>query len=284
VAKAEDFCKLRPGLALGSPTPPLTPDEQGDPHVVDLHHAHEVLTAFITNRNMTNFESFELEADAMQTDDAMLAKKRFRQADKAVREAAQYSEAVKLYDEGFAAWQRVMLAHQDCRAQKEADPSSRAAQACRDFRDLDKAQEDVYELNMRYVKLAVDVRQAQLRNATLALNDLFFHAGAAATSGNPFQFACDGIVLAADVERPGTGGSPTRVETRAPQLKAVTPLPLPGPMDGLAPDGTPWVSDHVKRRVKERLGIIKPQAMGPQSGPGPGMRPPGPPGGPESGQ
>jgi len=279
VAKAEEFCRLRPGLDVGMPTPPLTPDEQGDPHIVDVHHAHEVLTAFITNRNMTNFETFELEADAMQSDDAMLAKKRFRQADKAVREAAQYSEAVRLYDEGFAAWQRVMLSHQDCRARKAAD-SSRAAQACKDFRDLDRAQEDVYELNMRYVKLAMDVRQAQLRTATQLLNDLFFHGAAGTTSGNPFQFACDTVVLAADVERPGAGGAPTRVEARAPQLKTVAPLPLPGPMDGLAPDGTPWVGEHIKRRVKERLGIIKPQPTMPPGGPMPGSSggPPGRPG------
>jgi hypothetical protein len=274
VAKAEEFCRLRPGLDVGMPTPPLTPDERGDPHVVDIHHAHEILTAFIANRSMTNFETFELEADAMESDDAMLAKKRFRQADKAVREAAQYSEAVRLYDEGFAAWQRVMLAHQDCRVRKETD-SSRAAQACRDFRDLDRAQEDVYELNLRYVKLATDVRQTQLRTTTQALNDLFFHAGAAITSRNPFESACYTLVLAADVERPGAGGSPTRVEARAPQLKTVTPFPLPGPMDGLAPDGTPWVNDQVKRRVKERLGVIKPQAMGPPPGSMPGGGPPG---------
>jgi hypothetical protein len=279
VAKADEFCRLRPGLDVGMPTPPLTTEERGDPHIVDIHHAHEILTAFITNRNMTNFETFELEADAMQSDDAMLAKKRFRQADKAVREAAQYTEAVRLYDEAFAAWQRVMLSHQDCRVRKDAD-SSRAAQACRDFRDLDRAQEDVYELNMRYVKLAMDVRQAQLRATTQALNDLLFHVGAATTSGNPFQFACDTMVLAADVERPGAGGSPTRVEARAPQLKTVTPLPLPGPMDGMAPDGTPWVNNDVKRRIKERLGIIKPQAAGPAGGPMPGTALPGGPGGP----
>jgi hypothetical protein len=273
VAKAEEFNRIRPGLDVAMPTPALTADEQADPHIADIHHAHEVLTAFITNRNMTNYETFELEADAMQTDDAMLAKKRFRQADKAVREAAQYSEAVRLYDEGFAAWQRVMLGHQDCRTRKAAEPSSRAAQACRDFRDLDRAQEDVYELNMRYVKLARDVNQGRLRTATQLLNDMVFHLGAGATSGNPFQFACDTVVLAADVERPGAAGSPTRLEARAPQLKAVMALPLPGPMDGLAPDGTPWVNDQVKRRVKERLGIIKPQSMGPQGGPGP-MGPP----------
>lgn len=265
ITKAEEFVRRRPGLMIGSPTPPLTPDEQADPHLVDIHKAHAVMTAYIMNRNITNFEGFELEAESMQLDDALLAKRRFRQADKAVREAAQYSEAVRLYDDGFAAWQRTLLAKQDCRARRAADPSP-ANQNCRDFRDLDRAQDEVYELNMRYVKLAQDVRQGQLRSATQILDDLIAFAGPA-TAGNPFQFATSLTVLAADVERSG------RTEARAPQLKAVPPLPLPGPMDGLAPDGTPWITDHIKRRVKERLGLIKPQ------GPPPGMQPGGDQGG-----
>ena len=165
-----------PGLQVGAATPPLTAEEAGDPRMEDLHKAHQIMFNWLANRSMTNYESFELEADAMQTDDAMLAKKRFRQADKAVREAARYSEAVRLYDEGFAAWQRVLLAHQDCRARRTADPSA-VTQGCRDFRDLDKAQEEAYELSMRYVKLAQDVRQGQLRSATQLLNDLVYHIG-----------------------------------------------------------------------------------------------------------
>src|SRR3954452_11838503 len=218
LAKAEEFCRLRPGLQVGAPTPPLSPDESADPRLRDLHNAHSIIFNWMANRNMTNYESFELEAEAMRTDDAMLAKKRFRQADKAVREAARYSEAVRLYDEGFAAWQRVLLARQDCRVRRAADPSA-ANQGCRDFRDLDKAQEEAYELSMRYVKLAQDVRQGQLRLATQWLNDLVYHAGTG-TTGNPFQFACDLAVLALDVERRPDPTGPARTETRAPQLKA----------------------------------------------------------------
>jgi hypothetical protein len=248
--------------------------------VEDQHKAHQIMFNWLANRNMTNYETFELEAEAMQTDDAMLAKRRFRQADKAVREALRYSDAVRLYDEGFAAWQRVLLAHQDCRVRRTANPSA-ANQACRDFRDLDKAQEEAYELSMRYVKLAQDVRQGQLRSATLLLNDLVSHA-AGGTTGNPFQFACDLTVLALDVERRADPAGPARIETRAPQLKAVQPLPLPGPMDGLAPDGSPWVSDDVKRRVKERLGLLKPAAAPAAATPpgGDAARPTPPPGGP----
>ena len=209
--------------------------------------------AWQTNRYNTNFESFELEAEAMQSDDAMLAKKRFRQADKAYR-APNYAEAVRLYDEGFAAWQRVMLARQDCRARKAADPTY--TQQCRDYRDLDSAQEGVYELNLKYVRLSQDVRQRQLRDATMWLNDLLYHAGGS-TSGNPFQFTCDLNVLALDVERK----DPVRIESRVPQFKAITPLALPGPMDGNAPDGTPVGNGrHQATRIRERLGLSKPAA------------------------
>jgi hypothetical protein len=274
ITKAEEFCRTRPGLEIGGVPPALTPDERRDEHMMDIHAAYEALTAFISNRHMTNYETFELEADAMQSDDALLAKKRFRQAAKAAGPEGKYSEAVRLYDEGFAAWQRVLLAHQDCRIRRAADPS-RANQSCRDFRDLDRPADDVYEVNMRYVGLLQDVRKAQLREATQLLDDLVRHGGAAG-GGNPFQFACDLTVLAADVERTVADG-PARTETRVPQLKLVSPMPLPGPLDGMAPDGTPWISSDVKRRIKERLGLVKSQAPPPdRSGPPPGASGPVP--------
>ena len=272
IGKAEEYVRLHPGVQIGGPTPALTPEEEADAHKRDLHKAHQIMFAWMANRSMTNFESFELEADAMQTDDALLAKKRFRQAEKAVREAAQYSEAVRLYDEGFAAWQRVLLAHQDCRARRLSDPSL-ATQSCRDFRDLEKSQDEVYELSMRYVKLSQDVRQGQLRSATQWLCDLVAYSGSV---GNPYQAAFSLSMLAIDVERAGAGGGPPRVEARAPQLKSVPPLPLPGPMDGLAPDGSPWVTDGMKRRIKERLGLIKPDTGPPaQMMGGDAAQPPG---------
>ncbi|HEX3149855.1 MAG TPA: hypothetical protein VHR66_17395 [Gemmataceae bacterium] len=255
LSKAEEYAHTKPGLFVGSMPPPMTPEEAKDAHLTDLYEAFKVMWAWYSNRTNTNYETFELESDAMQSDDAMLAKKRFRQADKAYR-APNYAEAVRLYDEGFAAWQRVMLARQDCRARKAADPSFN--QQCRDFRDLDSPQESIYETNLKYVRLAQDVRQRQLRDSTMWLNDLLYHAGGS-TSGNPFQFACDLNVLALDVERnQERPADPVRIESRVPQFKAITPLALPGPMDGNAPDGTPWISDDVKRRIRERLGLAKP--------------------------
>jgi hypothetical protein len=254
ISDAEEFNRLVPGLRVGDMTPPLTPDQAQDPRIVKLHAAHKIMQAWQYNRNMTNFEVFELEADALRMDDAILAKKRFHQADKAVREAADYARAVKLYDEGFAAWKRILAEKSDCRRMRAADPT-RASQPCRDFRDLDRPMEEVYELNVRYVRLAQDVRIGDLREATLLLRDLFRRAG---VTGHLAFGAVDQRVLYSLV----------------PEMRTVQVLPLPGPMDGVDSDGHPWVSDQVKARVREKLGQVKrttPDAgagSGPPGGPG----------------
>jgi hypothetical protein len=262
IAKAEEYCRLHPGLTIGDNTPPITAEEQRDSRLSDLHEAHEIVRAWMTNRNMTNFETFEVEAAAMQSDDAILAKKRFYQAEKAVRDAAQYSEAVRLYDEGFDAWKRVLVAHQDCR-NRRLEEQALPGQRCRDFRDLDRHQEIVYEANVRYVKLAQDVRQTELRNATLLLSDLISRGGVGPV-GNPFRDIADLTVLSNEMTRPAPnpGGDP-RVEIILPQVRAVSPFPLPGPLDGMAPDGTPWIMPDIKFRTREKLGLIKRTAAPP---------------------
>jgi hypothetical protein len=277
LGKAEEFCRLKPGLFVGELTPPLTPEEAQNETLLDLHEAHEIMHGWAMNRQLTNYENFEVEAVAMQTDQAMLAKKFFHQADKAVRDAANYPEAVRLYDEAFAAWKQVLVARQDCRERRARDQTL-APNACRDFRDLERYQEDVYELNLRYVRLSQDVRQQELRSSVMWLNDLTVLAGPAAL-GNPFALSTSLNVLAQEQPIPGAKpGDPLSYATRVSQLKSIKPLPLPGPMDELAPDGTPWISDTLKDRVKERLGIIKRAALSsPPGGPGmPSSAPAGP--------
>jgi len=195
----------------------------------------------------------------------MLAKKRFFQADKAVREAADYSRAVKLYDEGFAAWKRVLAQKQDCRRRRASDPAY-AHEPCRDFRDLDRPMEEVYELNVRYSKLAQDVRANELRDAMVQTQDLVRYAGAG-TTGNMFHGLGNLGVWYALV----------------PQFKAVGGLPLPGPMDGVDQDGQPWMPDQIKMRVREKLGLVRRTMPVPPGGPpggGPGLTPLPPPSSP----
>lgn len=275
IAKAEEYCRLHPGLGMNDMTPPLSPEEAKDPRLSELHEAHDIVRSWMTNRHMTNFETFEVEATAMQSDDAMFAKKRFYQAEKAVRDAAQYSEAVRLYDDGFDAWKRVLVARQDCR-NRRLEAQLLPGQRCRDFRDLDRHQEIVYEANVRYVKLAQDVRQTELRNATLFLSDLFSRGGVASV-GNPFRSFADLAVLSNEMTRPAQNpGDPPVVEIIVPQLRAVSPFPLPGPLDGLAPDGTPWITPDIKFKIREKLGLIKRAPQAPPADPQAGAVPPPP--------
>jgi len=265
-ADAAEYCRAHPGRQVGEIPEPLTPQEAEDDQARALHYAMRVMNGWMANRFMTNFETFELESDGMRTDDAILAKKRFYQADRAVRDAAEYGKAVKLYDEGFAAWKRVLVEKQDCRRARANNPLQ-AKQPCRDFRDIDRLQEEVYELSMRYVKLSQDVRTVDLRAATVAVHDLLRYAGAG-TSGNMLH---------------GLGNVAVWYPLE-PKLKAVPPFPLPGPMDGLAPDGTPWIAEENKSKVREKLGLVRrPQTSGPPvplgPPPAPGAGPPPAPGG-----
>lgn len=256
IAQAEEYCRLFPGLTIGDATPPLSAEQAKDARLVEMQGSHELLRGWMTSQNMTNYDMFETEAIALQSPQAMFARKRFYQAEKAVRDAAQYTDAVRLFDEGFDAWKQVLVANQDCRNRRAASQNF-VSQRCKDFRDHDRQQEFAYELNVRYIKLSQDVRQRELRDATLLLNDLVAHGGVG-NLGNPFRFAADLTVLAAEIERPRENpNDPLRIETRLPQLKAVSPLPLPGPLDGLAPDGTPWVAPDIKDRVRQKLGLVK---------------------------
>src|SRR5262249_26940973 len=255
---AHDFCRTRPGLMVGSPTPPLTPEEEQNPDVVAAHEAHQIMHGWTTNRYMTNFEVFEIEADAMRTDDAMHALSFFRKADKAVREASNYAEAAALFEQGFAAWKRLLIAKQDCRAARSVDPS-RANQPCRDFRDMDRYQEDMYEQNLRYTKLLQDVHKNSLRGAMVAAHVVRYASGS--STGNVLFGTSDVGVW----------------DAFAPQLRAMPPMALPGPLDGNAPDGTPWVPDDVKRRVRQKLGLVKAAHPVPPEATGGPLRPLPPP-------
>jgi hypothetical protein len=280
IAKSEEYCRLHPGKIVGEMPNPLTPEERQDPRLIELHEAQGIVNAWVQQRHMTNYEAFELEAVAMSSDNAILAKKRFFQAEKAVRDAAQYSDAVRLYEEGFEAWKRVLVANQDCRNRRGINAAI-YAQRCRDFRDLDRHQEIVYEANLRYAKLSQDVRQRQLRDATYLLNDLVSRAGGS-TTGNPFQMACDLSVLAIDVERPrARPDDPVRIEARAPQLRAISLIFPAGPLDGVGPDGEPWIRNDIKERIRSKLGLVKRVDTPPTQPGGPGAQldtPPPPPG------
>ena len=256
---AEEYCRAHPGKIVGQMPDPLTADEANDDNKQKQHMAMLVMNGYASYRNVTNYETFDVEADAMATDDAMLALKKFFLADRANREELRVDKAATLYEEGFAAWKRV-LSRQECRNRVAVDNLSSYFQQCRDLRDIERYQEDMYEKNLKYLRVSQELHLAERRMATLWVHDLLRHSSAG-ISGNPFQSIGDLTVLF----------------DRAPALKGVTPLPIPGPLDGDSEDGKPWVSEMVKMRIKEKLGLIKSPAQGMPEGmpPGPGMPPKG---------
>ena len=255
LAKADIFNRLRPGLTLGMPTPFLRPEEANDPVIVEAHAAHRAVNGWISSRTVTNYETFQVEADAMSTDDATLARRLFFRADRAERVDLDAVKAVALLEEGFAAWKKV-LSRAECRGRGAVDENQ--AKYCHDFRDLDHYQEETYTQNLRYVKLSMDRDLIKRRQATLWAHDLLRHAAGSMT-GNPFQFAGDLSVLYGP----------------AAELKAVVGLVVPGPFEGDAEDGKPWITDDVKYRLKEKFGLIKRKEGPPPGTGGPGMGGPG---------
>ncbi len=262
---AELFVRRRPGFVVGQPTQPLSPDEEQDPEIVAQWDANRIMGAWATNRQMTNFEVFLIEADALRENDAVLARKRFHQADRAAREELDVNASVRLYEEGFAAWKRVLGAKQDCRNAKLADASV-ANRGCRDFRDIDRYQEDMYELNLKYVKELHKLHDDKLQKSMPWLFDFMTASGAR----HPAQAIGLLNVLAVETELPrGKKDEIATAEARVPGVKELPALRLAGPLDGNADDGTAWITADVKLKVREKLGLIK----RPQEMPAPGNAP-----------
>jgi hypothetical protein len=243
--KAETYVRLRPGLTLGMPTPPMTADEAADPEKAEAHMAHSVMFNLVIDRQMTNYESFDLEAQGMSTDDAIQAKKLLAKAEK-YRLELREKQAIPLYEQGFDLWKKA-LARQDCRARRSTDPSA-VNQSCRDFRDLTTYQEEMYDLNARYVKLQEDINRESRREYRRWLNDIVMTVGGL-NAGSPFQWATSLTTLSQDMDKSKQPISSV--------LKVIAPLRLPGPLDGNAPDGTPWINEDIQQRIRDKYNLVK---------------------------
>lgn len=254
--KAEAYVRLRPGLNLGAPTPALSADEAADPEKTEAHDAHFVMFNFIVDRQMTNYEMFDLEAQGMSTDEAMFAKKMLAKAEK-LRLEARDNEAIPLYVQGFESWKKA-IARQDCRARRALDPST-INQSCRDFRDLHAYQEEMYDLNVKYLKIMNEIDREKRRSARRWVSDLTLQLGA---NVSPLQWVASLNVMATEEQVPTKEPQKNPLtRSRWDAAKNLTPLMLPGPLDGDAPDGTPWIPEDVQNKIKLKYGLIKPPPM-----------------------
>jgi hypothetical protein len=256
VALAERYVKRHPGYSVGMFPPPLAPDEVDDPAAQAEHEGLALINAWMANRNMTNFESFDIEADAMRTDEAIRARKLLFRASRYHAQGL-YEQADEAYREAFTAWKQVLAAKNDCRVRRAENRDVPLAGAgCRDFRDVDKYQEEMYELNLDYVRLLHTRQKTNLEQATPWVLDILAHAGDALA---PLRVVGDLSVLGAEVELPRKKDEPITVEARLPAIRDLPPLRLAGPLDGASEDGTPWIPEEVKQRIRVKLGLVKNQ-------------------------
>lgn len=116
---------------------------------------HRQLFRHAADRRTTNFAHFHAQASGECQPEAIAARRRFFQAR---RKAADPSEAIRLYEQGFADWKKVLDGNADFR------------------RDLD-VQEDTYQIQYDYLWLVKDQRGHLLKQLLLA-QDLLGQAAA----------------------------------------------------------------------------------------------------------
>jgi hypothetical protein len=243
-ARATAFANKR-GISIMDLTPPLTPTEEEDDELRLGRSAHLSLTYLRQNQRITNSERFDAESEALGKADAMAAKKFFFLADRAQRVEANLTKAAALYKNGFDLWTRLLTNVSTCR-RVDRNPNEDPATACKDFRDHDLYQEEVYELNLKYVKILSDLNQTAYQKVTANLMDMT--RVALAKGAHPFQMGMN-FGLIGDVGYLLAAGDPSA---------KVLPAFMPdGPFDGNDRDGVAWITDDVKMRIKQKLGLIK---------------------------
>ncbi len=148
----------------------VAPTEEGpeprlndaDPNMTAAFEAHRRLVHQGWNRHNTNFEHYFAQARAEGLPAAITARRLFYQAK---QKAAEPSQAMRLYERGFAEWKKVL---------NEVD----------EYRADSAAQEDLYQIQHDYLWLVKDQRGSQLKQLLL-VQDLLTQ-GAARPALVPF--------------------------------------------------------------------------------------------------
>ncbi|MFO0809283.1 MAG: hypothetical protein U0746_11705 [Gemmataceae bacterium] len=186
----------------------------------DSFIAHRKLVYRDQNLTMTNFPHHFNRAFTEMDKSAIMARKRIFEAQRAYK-SADPSEAIRKYEEGFALWKEVFQRYPN-------------------FREDNSIQEDIYELQVKYVQLLAEHRGATLRPALVAA-DVLAQASAGGFPGQP------GLGVLYEVVR---------------DPKAL-PLPILGPFDSTDAKGVPWIPPEVMTTVRMKLGLDTPPAPSP---------------------
>jgi hypothetical protein len=234
--RAERYASSR-GIGVEDMTQPLRPEERADPAMYESYLAHQRMTWLRQNLHLTQFERFLHGAEAEKDEQIVEARKLLAKAER-YKSTARIAEAIETFEKAFPLWRRIF----DQREQ---------------FHELETVQEQVYEKALEYDALLKQERDGDnRRRAALAARDLLSFAGAG-VGGVPLRFAT----------------SRTALRSMVPALQTVDPVEVQGPFDGNDSRGRPWIADDVKRRVKERLGLLRPRPPAAPAIPPPGATP-----------
>jgi hypothetical protein len=194
------------------------PETMPSPRLAESLIAHRRLLYRSQNLTMTNYSSHYYRAEAERDRDTIQARKLMYEANQC-RKDAELERAIDTYQKAFDLWKNVL-----------------SRESFLEFRNSDQTQADTYEAQYNYVEVLSELRGGQLRPALIA-RDVLTEGALASLSGQTPSLFYTGLIYGLVNDR-----------------KAL-PLPLPGPFDGNAPDGRPWITDDVVATVRTRLGL-----------------------------
>jgi hypothetical protein len=277
-----------PDSVMRTDVPGMRPDEQNDPWLRQSYDANMALAYFYRNRQVTNYESFLTQAEAEMDALTVRARKIVRQAD---RERSGYGKSAVAKYEQVLGTQADIEKLRNTQGDEDRLLWARVLLKFKKFAENDKAQEDIFDTQINYLRLLQSRDAIKFKQITMGL----FSAMRASGSGGldtPFSLAETAWIFSGKLE-------PTTDEpASAFGLEGRINLPLPvfgitltwqwsyqqlaalsqsvetfwpqGPFDGVNPEtNRPWIGDLVRTRALLNAGLTKQPGQGqpaPQSG------------------
>lgn len=233
-----------PSSIMLTDVPPPRPDEVNDPRMRQSIEANIALSYYFRNRQVTNYETFLTQAEAEMDPLTVLARKTVYEAE--LEQRAGYGKSAIAKYEQVLGTQSEM---DQLRTKRPGDDRllwARAFLKFSKYAESDKAQEDVYNTQINYLRLVRDRDVANVEQTTM---DIFsrLRAHDPITYDTPFRLA----------------------ETGWKQFW------LKGPFDGVNPEtNRPWINDSVRQRTLMNAGLMgQPTQASPTQPSGPAIAP-----------
>ena len=229
-----------PSSNMQTDVPQPRPDEWEDPKLKQSIEANSALSFYYRNRQVTNYEAFLNQAEAEMDSLTVRARKLSYQADRYQRNGDRKT-AIGIYEQ-------VLGSQTEIANIREAKPDdnrliwARVLWKFKKFAETDKAHEDTYDLQLRYLRLVQVSDEPKFKQITMGLFTLMRTASPLGDYA-PYRIAATQWLLS-DKFLPGLS-------------QGVAPFWPPGPFDGINPEtNTPWVPPMTKNRAMLNAGLI----------------------------